>query len=144
MVRAGEASLFRVCGGRARIVGESLDRGGDRFGELLKTLNQLCAAGAAEAVKQPPGALERLGELLDGVSRRDHRGLRLDLDCRAPGKDVVEVDPANTDAAANADGGQFPAVYPVFQDTATPNRDLPGAHGRAVPCVFQHRLPPGA
>ena len=57
MVRAGEAALIRVCRGRAGIVGESLDRRGDRFGELLKTFYELGAAGAAQAVKQPAGAL---------------------------------------------------------------------------------------
>jgi len=50
--------LFSLYGGQARIVGERLQRLCDSIGELLKTLNELGAAGAAQAVQQPAGALE--------------------------------------------------------------------------------------
>jgi hypothetical protein len=61
-------------------------------------------AWTAHAVKELAGALLRLGELLDRFGRGDDRRWWFDLDGRALREDAVEVDPADTDATADADG----------------------------------------
>lgn len=112
-VKPWNGTLFGFRGRRVRVVGEGSERNRDGFGQLLKTFYELGAAGAAQAVKEPAGVFQRFGELLDGVARGDHRGLRLDLDGGALREDAVKVDPPNTDATADAGGGQFAVVYPL-------------------------------
>ena len=54
-----------------------------------------------------------MAELVDGLGRGDDRGLRPDLDGGALRENAIKVDPADTDAAADTDGGKLVLVYPL-------------------------------
>jgi hypothetical protein len=98
--------------GWVRVIGEKVERSGDRIGEPLQALGQFGAPGSAAATEQPLGAVECLRELVASFDRCG-RGLRLEDGGGASREYAIEIGTADTDAAADPDGRELALIYPL-------------------------------
>jgi hypothetical protein len=98
--------------GRARVVGEEAQRGGDCVAQLLRADSEFGATGSGAAPKQSTGAVECLAEVAS-LDRGGRRRCRLDDRGRALREDLIEVCAADPDATADADRWESALIDPV-------------------------------